>query len=180
MSSDEAQDLLPYVQKIARHCAKRLVYMAGFPLDEMEDVQQDLLLAYLQRMPHHDKSRGSTINFARLVIEHHASRLIAYRTAACRNFRRDVSRYTGNRHFNPGSREYLRARRIDLARNVKKLPPSLRSVALALGYSTPLETAKLLNISRRTLYRRIDQIGDAFRQSGVDCYSRSQVRPEKC
>lgn len=62
--------VMPIVQREARRALRR----RGLPSQEREDLEQDLLVDLLRRMPSFDGARGSLEAFATLCCRHHALR----------------------------------------------------------------------------------------------------------
>ena len=67
----------PFVIQQAEIRASRMVSRNGFGRDDWEDLRQDLLLDYLERLPQFDPDRGDPRGFMFGVVRHRAVQLAA-------------------------------------------------------------------------------------------------------
>ena len=67
----------PFLIQQAEIRASRLVACSGFTRDDWEDLRQDLLLDYLERLPLFDSGRGEPRGFMFGVVRHRAAQLAA-------------------------------------------------------------------------------------------------------
>ena len=74
-----------YVETMIRKKARQLVHSPGFSLSDREDIEQDLRLHLLLKLPHFDPAKASRATFANRIIESKAKDLIRYRTADMRD-----------------------------------------------------------------------------------------------
>lgn len=81
-------DVDPETRRIIRAKANRLARSPGFWRHEVEDLEQDLLLALLRRREKFDPVRGCWPAFVTTVVAHAAVSLLRHRRAACRDPRR--------------------------------------------------------------------------------------------
>lgn len=167
MSSDYRLELLPYVRKLSFYYARRLIILSGLPENEVEDLQQDLCLAYWQHSAHYDAGRGKQRSFVRMLLEHEVSNLIAKRTAERRDFRRCISLAYTREVAKITRREDRLASHIDIAHALRKFPLTLRRTAHALRHYSQSEGARQLSISRSTLCRRMDDIRVLLAGAGI-------------
>lgn len=149
----------PFVLRQAEIRASQLVAYSGFTRDDWEDLRQDLLLDYLERLPLFDAGRGAPRGFMFGVVRNRAARLAAQRRKAGRPVVADL-----------GSRPHAdldHDLRLDVAAAVARLPEHLRVVAELLLESTPREVAHAIGKSRSRVYQMIGEIRTAFEQAGV-------------
>jgi RNA polymerase sigma-70 factor (ECF subfamily) len=150
----------PFVIQQAEIRASRLVARSGFTRDDWEDLRQDLLLDYLERMPLFDSRRGEPRGFMFGVVRHRAAQLAAEQ-------RRRVQILADN-----GSAARLQVAvnhdlRMDIAAVVARLPEHLRVIAEMLSERTPREVATVTGKSRSRVYQMIGEIREAFKDAGV-------------
>lgn len=150
----------PFVIQQAEIRASRLVARSGFTRDDWEDLRQDLLLDYLERMPLFDSRRGEPRGFMFGVVRHRAAQLAA-------DQRRRVQVLADN-----GSATRLRVAvnhdlRLDVAAVIARLPEHLRVIAEMLSERTPREVASVTGKSRSRVYQMIGEIRAAFKEAGV-------------
>ena len=67
----------PFVIQQAEIRASRLIGSHGFSRDDWDDLRQDLLLDYLERLPQFDGGRGDLRGFMFGVVRHRAAQLVA-------------------------------------------------------------------------------------------------------
>lgn len=149
----------PFVLRQAEIRASQLVACAGFTRDDWEDLRQDLLLDYLERLPLFDSERGEPRGFMFGVVRNRAARLAAQR-------RRAVCGVITDLPPRPHA-DVDHDLRLDVAAAVARLPDHLRVVAELLLERTPREVARAIGKSRSRVYQMIGEIRAAFEQAGV-------------
>ena len=77
----------PDILQLTRIKSRRLAGRYGFARHDVEDIQQELLLDYLQRSSSFDAHRCTRRTFALLVINNRIATLIEAKQAACRDYR---------------------------------------------------------------------------------------------
>lgn len=154
----------PFVIQQAEIRASRLIGSHGFTRDDWDDLRQDLLLDYLERLPQFDGGRGDLRGFMFGVVRHRAAQLVARQ-------RRRVQSYTGAFGESGGSRHRHAAvdhdLRLDVEAAVSRLPEHLRALAQLLSERTPREAARATGKSRSRVYQMIEEIRAAFIEAGV-------------
>jgi DNA-directed RNA polymerase specialized sigma24 family protein len=168
--------------------SRQLAGKYGFASYDAEDIQQDLLLDYLRRLPSFNAHRCSRRTFARLVVHNRVSTLIAERKAGCRDYRacrvsvdqplhaqNPYSGDTGGAHLwvaDPNTGSLFETRLtlyLDVEQILTQLPGPLVSLCrLLMVCETSSEAAARSGISRATLYRRIQQVRAEFDRAGLD------------
>ena len=156
-----------YAERLASIKARQLVGKAGYTRSDRPDIEQELLLDLIERLPDYDSSRASRHTFIARVIDHKVASLLDYRRAAKRDpARLDCSLHTPvtGEDGEPAALSDLieaesarSARASDLAMDFEsllaELPPTLREVCRRLPHSTVREIADELGVTRRTIHR---------------------------
>jgi RNA polymerase sigma-70 factor (ECF subfamily) len=179
----------PYAAWLIRRKAKQLVGRAGFTASDRPDIEQELHLDLLRRLPKLDESRAKRTTFIRHVVENRVASLLAERTAASRDHRRceasldeplededatlgdtiDQERYL-RRDGDAGNDEARRDLRLDLAAAIEGLPSDLRDLAEQLKMASAPEVARRMGIPRRTIRDRISRIRAHCERAGLAIY----------
>ncbi len=87
MSKDA--DPLDYAANLIRYKARRLCRRPEFSVSDRPDLEQELFLAVLERLPKHDPRKSSINTFVAMVIDHACSSLIRYHSAGMRTRTRE-------------------------------------------------------------------------------------------
>lgn len=158
----------PYASRLIAFKARQLSRCPGFSLGDRKDIEQELWLALLIRLPQYDARRASESTFVARVIEHAVVTLLRHRRAEKRSPAREecslddpvldadgrvVPRHetTPEAASEPGR---LRDLERDVAQVVAGLSDDLRAAALALAFGTQNSVGPELGISRRDGERR--------------------------
>jgi RNA polymerase sigma-70 factor (ECF subfamily) len=150
----------PFVVQQAEIGASRLVTAPGFHQDDWEDLRQELLVDYLERLPQFDPSRGDVRGFMFGVVRHRAAQMAMEQR---RRVRADACWREGIKtSFDPEL-----DLRLDVASVVASLPEHLRVLAVALQDLTPSEAARSLGRKRSRVHQLMQQIRSAFIEAGV-------------
>src|SRR5580698_2601982 len=183
------QQVNPAILKITRFKSQQLAGRFGFASYDDEDIQQDLLLDYLQRSRFFDCHRCSRRSFARLVIDNRIATLIAAQQAACRDYRAcrisldqpisaarnrsDASDVLTGSTASSAECRFDESLELDVQRVLDRLPAALVHLCrLLMVCETSSEAAAKAGISRATLYRQIHQAQAVFAQAGMDNLAR--------
>jgi len=173
-----------YVARLVRIKARQLVGKAGFTESDREDIEQELILHLIERLPEYDPRRSSRHTFIARVVEHKVADLIRYRTAGMRDPRRversldepvtgaegeqaDLASMTPGDERTPGEPHDAA---IDLAEALEGLPPHLRALCKRLPEATIQEIADEFGVTRRTVYRWIEEIRARLGETGFGVY----------
>jgi len=168
---------LDVIHPIAQCQARRLCRTLGRPSHEQEDIEQDMLLDLLTRLPSYDPARGTLAAFATVCFQHRASRL-ATRLRRERRERHEASLDDAV----PGQEEQLTLadiipesegygawcgqqtdsvaaleRRLDLDRAGAVLDQRDHCICASLTQCTPHELGQQGPLPRSVLYRRITE-----------------------
>ena len=147
MSFDPPQGGLdPYALKHIRFKARQLAGQAGFGAGERKDLEQELFLDLLQRLPQYDPDRARRTTF--------------------------ISRVVANRRTGAVSRpwEERQALAIDLAELMETLPSEWRMLCRRLGVETVSEISRDTGIARGTIYEWMGKLRAIFEEAGLREY----------
>lgn len=178
------------VSRNIRIRATRLARSGAVPGMDAEDIEQDLRLDLIRRMPRFDATRASFETFADRLVGHRIASL-ATTTAAKRADRsmtsleapiapdgedgdltladvtpEDAALYAADglqTTSGPGLRS-------DVKRLLHALSPSCRAVAISLGNMTASEAALALDLHRSSIYARIASIRTVATELGLQEY----------
>ncbi len=168
------------IRKFIRRKANQLAGKYGFHSDETEDIEQSLVLCYLQGARRFDSRRGSIDHFGRCIIKHGVAKLIQSQRAMRRGFGTRLCSFSTSRADTAlpdltdlisesrcviqHGRAWLNFEehavlRLDVAKTIETLPADLRGICqLLMVVDCAAQVATLRGISRATLYRRFKMI----------------------
>lgn len=168
------QQIDPEVINLAHYKGQQLAGKYGFAKHDAEDIQQDLLLDYLQRSRSFDSHRCSHRTFTRLVVNNCVATIIEARKASFRGY--GVRRLALNELFDsedPNSPELAESlldphtrsfeatlnRALDVDRLLARLPVALSRLCRSIMVcDTCAEAATEAGVSRATFYRQIRRV----------------------
>jgi RNA polymerase sigma-70 factor (ECF subfamily) len=182
-----------YATRLIRHKARQLVGKAGFTASDREDIEQDLALDLLARLPHYDPRRQNGEAFTTQVVQNRVRTILEQRSAERRHWSRCRAsihdtvdggdgetvervetltadaflRRTGRGDESDPERRDLA---IDVAGAASDLPPELRRFADALSRWNPTDAARRLGVGRDAVYRAIREIRARFDAAGLAAY----------
>jgi len=180
-----------YAAKEIKMAATRLVGHEGFTESDCEDIEQDLALDLLRRMPKYDPARSSHEAFVSGILRNSVRMLIAARKASNRDYRRracslnelvpngeggnvqfveTLSRDADSRHARSRTEYECADLRIDIAQVLEALPPKLRWLCEELKQKTLSQVSKESGLPRSTLYDDIAKIRAQFNRAGLQDY----------
>jgi RNA polymerase sigma factor (sigma-70 family) len=165
--------------------ASLLVRRGAFVADDWPDLNQEILLDLLRRIPKFDRSRGEWQAFARTIARNHATVLAARN----RHRRSEVSldelqRVRGESLdlADPRQPEMMKGLlfALDTQRVIAGLPPNLRALALLLGNMPITEVCARMGKSRSRVHQMTCQLRDEFVRAGFQPHrSDKWKRPSK-
>ena len=181
-----SSDSLPfpdeYTQREIRIRAYQLIRTSTFTWDDLEDIQQELTLYVLQRIPSFDPARGRWKAFVSAVLDHHIVHLIERRTAQKRDRKREQCSLD-EQVRDTDSRPVPRASTLpctgmspdpdlemDLTDALSALPPELRRLCERLQVATVSEVAREFGIARKTVYAWLKRVRVEFKKRGLKDY----------
>lgn len=193
MGSNQYEGLDDYAVKLIRHKARQLVGRAGFVEADRADIEQEMALDLLRRLPRFDPARAARNTFIARIVEHRVATLVEAQKAGIRDYRRVAGSLDDRRPGDGGAsddgppvldqHEYRRAvlagafrdqeqrdLRRDLQRVVADLPADLRDLCERLQGATVSEVSRETGVPRSTLYDAIGKLRDRFDAAGLAAY----------
>lgn len=175
--------------------AVELVGKAGYTLDDIDDIKQEMILDLLERLAKYDPSKSNFKLFVTCVIDRKAQNLIRYRESQMRDYRREdcslndevattdseepVQRLStidqDDQDIRTGKygrpAEERAELRFDVETVLAGLSPELRRIAEMLQSKPVAQVARELGIPRRTFREtHMVQLRDAFTAKGLALY----------
>jgi len=178
----------PYAAQVVRLTTHVLIKRGRVPEADRQDVEQELMLDLLQRLPKFDASRASLRTFTARVVAHRATRIVAAVWAAREGARgavslhdevRDVDgecverwetldvRDDRRRSSAPHAAQDLR---LDVDAALRGLPRETRELCAALLRDTVTEIARATGVARGSIWHRLQPVRARLRAAGVDAY----------
>ena len=162
--------------------ANRLVGHFGFREQDREDVEHDLVVDLLERLPNYNPAKAKRSTFAKDCVEHKISKMIRASGRQCRDPRRIQHFGLGDEDVNdegavafdglldPRSQDDQRRAdlRMDVAEVVAGLTPRQQEICALLPEHTPHAISKKLGLSKREVYGAVEIIRSAFARVGLD------------
>jgi len=182
-----------YAVKLIRHKARQLVGRAGLVAADRGDLEQDMVMDLLGRLPRFDPSKAKRETFIARIVEHRVATIIETQKAGLRDYRcnagslderrADNGEGTGDtppvldqdsyRHETLQAArhdEEFRDLRRDMARVVEELPSDLRELCRRLLTSTVSEVSRETGVPRGTIYESVQKLRDRFEKAGLAAY----------
>ena len=188
MGSDNRFDALDgYALNLIKYKARQLVGRAGFTPSDRDDLEQEMLLDLIQRMPKYDPDRAGARTFIARMVAHKIADIILARKAGMRDFRICFCSLDDHLEDEEGGlialEEYLvrtgkLARPvserhdlfIDIHKVMARLPPKLRELCRRLKTETVAEIARETGVSRAVIYESIKKLRAIFEEAGLRDY----------
>ena len=190
-NSDDGID--PYAAGLIRFKARQLVGKAGFSAWDREDIEQELTLDLLRRLPKYNPKRAQLNTFIARVVEHRLASLIEAQKAGIRDYRRcrcslnecfedadgrsvervdtfDQEDYLLRTGGQSRPSEELSALAIDVAAVLEGLPHELRNLCRRLQAETVTEISRGTGVPRGTIYESIKKLREIFKDAGLRNY----------
>ena len=190
-NSDDGID--PYAAGLIRFKARRLVRQAGFTASDREDIEQELILDLLRRLPKYNPKRAQLNTFIARVVEHRLASLIEAQKAGIRDYRRcrcslnecfedadgrsvervdtfDQEDYLLRTGAQSRPSEELNRLAIDVAAVLEGLPHELRNLCRRLKAETVTEISRDTGVPRGTIYESIKKLREIFKDAGLRNY----------
>lgn len=191
----DVRDDLGFASRLIHRVAGRMVGKTGLLPDDIPDLQQDLWLELLSRLPSYRPERGGPRAFITLVVRNGAASILKARTAAkrgkgrpCLSLNREYEDDDGRSvelHETITVDDYLRRTRgtvrseedrrdlaLDVRRSVDKLPPIDRDICLMLIDESICGVARVVGIPRWTLRDLIKRLREISEEAGLKEYIR--------
>jgi len=194
MDTTKQYELSDYATQLIHHKSRQLVGTAGFTRDDIEDIQQDLTLDLLERLPRFDPAKAKYNTFVARVIERKISKLIRHRKRQRRDYRRDACSLNAAINDDGGGTveriktisqdehdlragKYARPaeERADLHMDIEAVlsdqPQELRQAGQMLMTMPIAEVAHKLSVPRSTFYEtHIAKLREVFEAKGLGEY----------
>ena len=184
MQKPSAIEFAPYAGKVITYHARQLSRSPGFRAAEQLDLEQDLWLDLIARMPRYDPAKASVNTFIARIVENKCVSMVRHRRAAKRHPGRveaslndhvkDCDGRVVDRHQTTPEASNTPQRHRDLERDVAdvlaRLSPVHGDVARLLASGTINSAAKELGISRRIVQRTTEELRAAFGDAGLRHY----------
>ena len=190
-NSDDGID--PYAAGLIRFKARRLIGQAGFTASDREDIEQELMLDLLRRLPKYNPKRAQLNTFIARVVEHRIASLIEAQKAGIRDYRRcrcslnecfedadgrsvervdtfDQEDYLLRTGGQSRPSEELSALAIDVAAVIEGLPHELRNLCRRLKAETVTGISRDTGVPRGTIYESIKKLREIFEDAGLKDY----------
>ena len=185
-NSDDGID--PYAAGLIRFKARQLVGQAGFTASDREDIEQELILDLLRRLPKYDPKRAQRNTFIARVatlIEAQKAGIRDYRRCRCslndrfedkdgRSVERaetfDQEDYLLRTGAQSRPSDELSALSIDVTAVLEGLPPKLRNLCRRLKDETVTEISRGTCVPRGTIYESIKKLREIFEDAGLKDY----------
>ena len=194
MGSDNQYDGIdPYAAGLIKYKARRLIGQAGFTASDWEDIEQELILDLLLRLPKYNPKRAQRNTFIARVVEHRLASLIEAQKAGIRDYRRcrcslnecfedadgrsvervdtfDQEDYLLRTGGQSRPTDELSALAIDVTAVLEGLPHELRNLCRRLKAETVTEISRDTGVPRGTIYESIKKLREIFEDVGLRDY----------
>jgi RNA polymerase sigma-70 factor (ECF subfamily) len=181
-----------YAVNLIQVKACQLIDHPGFCRADREDIEQELMLDLLTRLPKYDPGIAERTTFISRIVNRRVASIIAARKAGNRDWRMNSFSLNSNdpaceepteRQERISEGEYLmrvglisrppedqRDLVMDMARAFEFLPENFRDLCERLKTQTVSEIALELGIPRSTIYEAIQKVRDIFEAAGLKNY----------
>ena len=193
-ANQKRYELSSYARTCIHHKARQLIGKAGYTEDDLEDIEQDLTLDLLARLPRFDPAKAALNTFVARCVDHKVSQLLRHRQTERRDHRREACSLhdeidvgeeepqqrlsaisqdehdlrTGKYSRPAGERADLQ---LDVATVLADLPPELREIAEMLVTMSVAEVARKMGIPYSTFYEtHLAKLRETFKAKGLGDY----------
>jgi RNA polymerase sigma-70 factor (ECF subfamily) len=179
--------------KLIRHKARQLVGRAGLVAADRDDLEQDMVMDLLRRLPRFDPAKAKRETFIARIVEHRVATIIETQKAGLRDYRCNAGSLDERRADEGGGTgdmppvldqdsyrretleaarqdEDLRDLRRDMAMVVEDLPSDLRELCRRLLTSTVSEVSRETGVPRGTIYESVQKLRSRFEKAGLAAY----------
>jgi len=192
-SINHCEGIDEYAVQIIKFKAKQLVGRVGLTDSDREDLEQEMILDLLQRLPKYNPDRAQRNTFIARVVEHKIATIIEARKAGLRDYRlcncslnerlEDEEGGSVERMETIDQEDYLRLTAglsrstaelrdlsIDVRQAIEKLPPELRELCRRLGVDTITELSRDTGVPRGTIYESLKKLRAILEVAGLKDY----------
>ncbi len=192
-SINHCEGIDEYAVQIIKFKARQLVGRVGLTESDREDLEQEMILDLLQRLPKYNPDRAQRNTFIARVVEHKIATIIEARKAGLRDYR--LCNCSLNERLEDGEggsvermetidqEDYLRLTAglsrstaelrdlsIDVRQAIEKLPPELRELCRRLGVDTITELSRDTGVPRGTIYESLKKLRAILEVAGLKDY----------
>lgn len=192
-SINHCEGIDEYAVQIIKFKAKQLVGRVGLTDSDREDLEQEMILDLLQRLPKYNPDRAQRNTFIARVVEHKIATIIEARKAGLRDYR--LCNCSLNERLEDGEggsverieiidqEDYLRLTAglsrstaelrdlsFDVRQAIEKLPPELRELCQRLGVDTVTELSRDTGVPRGTIYESLKKLRAILEVAGLKDY----------
>ena len=170
IAEDHSYSEVAAIERVAQAHARRMALARLCPLCDVEDIEQEIALAILRKMPAYDPRRSSYRTFCEIVATSRAKSLArSYRASV----RLGVGEPPSDTLAAPNPSPDLS---IDVRSVLARADRTDRCLALMLIEYTPTEASRILRTSRGEIYRGIGRLRLAFIAAGLEPQRRKSRR----
>jgi len=192
-SNQKQQEVNEYAANVIRYKARQLVGKAGFTESDRDDLEQEMMLDVIARLPKFDPNKATQKTFVARIIERKISKLIRHRTSEMRDYRREAFSLNASIEDGDGgsvergdlvSQENVdptvavnsrtgvdeMAFLHDLQSVLSGLPDHLRRLCKILKTGTVSDAAREMGIPRTTLNDHVRKLRSLFEDAGLKEY----------
>jgi RNA polymerase sigma-70 factor (ECF subfamily) len=192
-ASKKQQEVNEYAAKVIRHKARQLVGTAGYTESERDDLEQEMMLDLLMRLPKYDANKATQKTFVARIIERKISTLIRHHTCEMRDYRREACSLNERLEAENGAtvelsetvaqeeRDRMTGRRSrsaqedwefaqDMAATLARLPENLRRFCELLMTGNISDAAREMGVPRTTLNDHVKKLREIFEDAGLRDY----------
>jgi len=186
------RDIDPFARALIRKKAKQLVGRAGYRHQDREDIEQELALQFVRRLPSFDPGQGHFNVFATVVIERSVASILRHRLAKKRDDRHVMSlsakidsgeeglaelvetigqrELDARRGQHPRFAEELAQLKFDMVETIATLSAKDRELPERLKSRNVSEISRDIGVPRSTLDERVRRLRRRFEQAGMKDY----------
>jgi len=193
-ANQKRYELSDYARKCIHHKARQLVGKAGYTRNDVEDIEHDLALDLLQRLPKFDPAKATQDTFVARLVDRKISKLLRHRQMEMRDYRREecslndeidigedepvqrIATISQDEH-DLRTGKYARPAeeradlQLDIAAALADLPAELRHVAEMLATMPVAQVARKLGVPRSTFHdTHLTKLREAFEARGLGDY----------
>ncbi len=192
-SNQKQQEVNEYAANVIRYKARQLVGKAGFTESDRDDIEQELMLDVITRLPKFDANKATQKTFVARIIERKISKLIRHRTSEMRDYRREAFSLNASIEDGDGgsvergdlvSQENVdptvavnsrtgvdeMAFLHDMQSVLSGLPDHLRRLCEILKTGTVSDAAREMGVPRTTLNDHVRKLRSLFEDAGLREY----------
>lgn len=178
---------------LIKHKAWSLVGTIGFTISDRDDLEQELVLDLIKRLPKFDPNRAQLMTFVARIIDNKIASMIEARKSCFFDFRMhsfslnepslDIDGYTIERGDEIDEDDYLMrtgARshasidlidlRADLSHVISDLSPELQELCRRLQTQNVTDISTSIGVARYKIYAEISRLRIIFEEAGLDDY----------